>query len=70
MVDAAHENLVNIAKYWLVRAESVRAAAKTTQDVRVRRHLLGSAEGYEKVARNVAAELELTKADQPSGVSR
>jgi hypothetical protein len=55
MVGAAHENSVNTADYWLARADSVRAAAKVTDDLRVRRHLLGSAQGYEKIAREVAA---------------
>jgi len=56
MADAAHENLVNTAGYWLARAASARAAAKATKDLRLRRHLLGSAEGYENIAQNVAAD--------------
>jgi hypothetical protein len=51
-----HEKSVNTAGYWLARADSVREAAKTTKDLRVRTHLLGSAEGYERIARKIAAE--------------
>jgi hypothetical protein len=80
MADAVHEKSVNTADYWLARAEGVRAVARATKDLRVRRHLLGSAEGYEQVARIVAADQvtcrtsgdgELaSQEDQPSGVTR
>ena len=67
MVDAANGRSVNTADYWLARADSVRAAAKATNDVRVRRHLLGSAEGYEKVAQDVAANPAAGRKSTESG---
>jgi hypothetical protein len=56
MTSEAPENSVNTATYWLARADSAREAAGATKDLRLRRHLLGSADGYEKIAQDVAAE--------------
>src|SRR5262249_48765687 len=67
MADVRQEKSVNTANYWLARAEGVRAVAKATKDLRVRRHLLGSAEGYEKVAQIVAADLTISQKSTESG---
>jgi hypothetical protein len=57
MADIGYDESVNAPAYWLGRANSARTAAKATEDARMRTHLIGSAEGYEKIARYLAAQI-------------
>jgi hypothetical protein len=56
MATPDYEKSVNFAPYWLARANSARADAKLTKDPRIRTHLIGSAEGYERIAQDLTAQ--------------